>query len=218
MDKVRFYMNYVIIGVVSLISLVFLPMLGSSVGLDWDIPNTAVGWIVWVTVKLIVAVLNVVIFYCFMQQAKVNVKDDENYKKAVAILMEQKDKDVIPRSPKKWTASQYGKKGTTIFVTTALSTVALTQAMLTFDYVAMLTFLFTIIMGLIFGILQMKTAEEYWTTEYLKYALMKKDEAEKGALEARKASVDKSIEENAKVSQNGCESLTEPNTTNKEVI
>lgn len=172
MDKVKQYLNYIIIGIVSLIALVFLPMLGSTVGLGWNIPNTIVGWTVWVAVKLIVAILNVLIFHCFMQQAKVNVKDNENYKRARDILLKQKEKEILPKSPNKWNSQQYIKKGTTIFLTTGLSTVALTQAILSFDYVSMLTYLFTIIMGLIFGVLQMKTAEEYWTDEYLQYALM----------------------------------------------
>lgn len=176
MDKVKQYLNYVIIGIVSLIALVFLPMLGSTIGLNWNVPNTLVGWIVWVAVKLIVATLNVLIFYCFMQQAKVNVKDNENYKKARDILINQKEKEILPKSPTKWNSQQYIKKGTIIFLTTGLSTIALTQAILSFDYISMLTYLFTIVMGLIFGVLQMKTAEEYWTDEYLQYALMKERE------------------------------------------
>ena len=177
MDKVKQYLNYIIIGIVSLISLVFLPMLGSTVGLGWNVPNTTVGWVVWVAVKLIVATLNVLIFHCFMQQAKVNVKDNENYKRAREILVKQKEKEILPKSPSKWSSQQYIKKGSTIFTTTALSTIALTQAILSFDYVSMLTYLFTVVMGLIFGILQMKTAEEYWTDEYLQYALMREREA-----------------------------------------
>ena len=147
-------------------------MLGTGVGLAWNIPNTTVGWIVWIVVKLIVAIINILIFHCFMQQAKVNIKDNDNYKKARDILMSEKVKEVLPKSPHKWNIEQYGKKGVTIFLASALSTVALTQALLTFDWVSMLTYLFTIIMGLIFGVLQMKTAEEYWTNEYLEYALL----------------------------------------------
>lgn len=151
-------------------------MLGTSVGLAWNIPDTVVGWIVWVVTKLIVAVINILIFHCFMCQAKVNIKDNENYKKAKSILISQKVKEVQPKSPHKWNLEQYSKKGVTIFIASALSTVALTQALLTFDWVSMLTYLFTIIMGLIFGILQMKTAEEYWTGEYLEYALLYKQQ------------------------------------------
>ena len=172
MDKIKQYLYYFIIGIISLISLCFLPMLGTGVGLAWNIPNTTVGWIVWIVVKLIVAIINILIFHCFMQQAKVNVKDNDNYKKARDILIHEKVKEVLPKSPHKWNIEQYGKKGVTIFIASALSTVALTQALLTFDWVSMLTYLFTIIMGLIFGVLQMKTAEEYWTNEYLEYALL----------------------------------------------
>lgn len=171
MDKIKQSLYYIIIGVVSFIALVFLPMIGSTVGLGWNIPDTVVGWIVWVGSKLIVSTLNVLIFHCFMCQAKINVKDNENYKKAREILTDVNLKEIKPRSPGKWNAEQYGKKGVTIFITSSLAVVALTQAVLTFDYISMLTYLFTIIMGLIFGILQMKTAEEYWTREYLEYAL-----------------------------------------------
>ena len=173
MEKIKLYTYYIIIGVVSLIALVFLPMVGSTVGLGFNVPNTTVGWIVWITVKLIMAILNVMIFYCFMEQAKVNVKDNEKFIEANRILEKTKDKRAKdPRSPGKWTSQQYGKKGTTIFITTMLATIALTQAILSFDYITMLTYLFTIVMGLIFGVIQMKSAELYWTDEYYKYALM----------------------------------------------
>lgn len=171
MDKIKQGLYYIVVGVVSFISLVFLPMIGSTIGLGWNIPDTEVGWIVWVGGKLIVATLNVLIFHCFMCQAKLNVKDNENYKKAREILTDVTLKEIKPRSPRKWNAEQYGKKGVTIFITSSMAVVALTQAVLSFDYISMLTYLFAIIMGLIFGILQMKTAEEYWTREYYEYAL-----------------------------------------------
>lgn len=170
MDKFKQWMYYIIIGIVSMIALCFLPMIGSTAGLGWNIPNTVVGWIVWVVVKIIVAILNVLIFHCFMMQAKVNIKDDKNYKEALEILTLNNIESNTPRGPEAWNKEQYGKKGVTIFITTALSTIALTQAMLTFDWMAMLTYLFTIILGLIFGVLQMKTAEEYWTNEFWQYA------------------------------------------------
>lgn len=187
MEKIKLYTYYIIIGIVSLIALLFLPMVGSSVGLEMRLPDTLVGWIVYCVTKLIVAALNVIIFYCFMQQAKVNVKDNEKYKKANDILeVIEERKDRAPRSPKEWTRKQYSGKGITIFVTTILAAVSLTQAILTFDYITMLTYLFTIIMGLIFGILQMKNAEIYWTTEFYEYALKAKKEEEKCLLSATK--------------------------------
>lgn len=170
MDKVKQWMYYFIIGIVSMIALCFLPMIGSDIGLGWNLPDTVVGWIVWVVVKLIVAVLNVLIFHCFMLQAKINIKDNPRYIEAQEILRLNNVKQYIPRSPNAWNKQQYGQKGVSIFITTALSTIALTQAMLTFDWMSMLTYFFTIIMGLIFGIMQMKTAEDYWTDEFWQYA------------------------------------------------
>lgn len=192
MDKVRQWMYYFIIGIVSMIALCFLPMIGSNVGLGWNLPNTFVGWVVWVTVKLIVAVLNVLIFHCFMLQAKINIKDNEKYIEAKQILSENDIKEFIPRSPNAWNRQQYGQKGVTIFITTALSTVALTQAMLTFDWMSMLTYLFTIIMGLIFGIMQMKTAEDYWTDEFWQYATKYKKDMELAKEECAKQANDTS--------------------------
>lgn len=172
LDKTKQWLYYIIIGIVSLIALVFLPMIGSEVGLDWNLPDTMTGWIVWVAVKLIVATINVLIFHSFMQQAKLNTREHPNYKRAYDILFAHKNKEQLPRSPRKWNSQQYGRKGTMIFLTTALTTIALTQAILTFDWMAMLTYLFTIVMGLIFGIMQMKSAEDYWTDEFLRYALL----------------------------------------------
>ena len=65
---------------------------------------------------------------------------------------------------------EYGTKALLIFITSAAATVALGQAILTFDWVSLIAYIFTILMGLIFGVLQMKKAEWYWTEEYLRYA------------------------------------------------
>jgi hypothetical protein len=133
-----------------------------------------------------VAVLNVLIIHCFMLQAKLNIKENEKYKEAKELLSTNKVKEFVPRSPNAWNRQQYGQKGVTIFITTSLSTVALTQAMLTFDWMSMLTYLFTIIMGLIFGIMQMKTAEDYWTDEFWQYAQKVKRDLELAKEESNK--------------------------------
>ena len=179
MNKLKQWLYYFIIGIVSMIALCFLPMIGSDIGLAWNLPDTQIGWIVWVTIKVIVAVLNVLIFHCFMMQAKLNIKNDPKYVEALDVLKLTKQKDYTPRSPSSWNKQQYGQKGVTLFITTALSTVALTQAMLTFDWMSMLTYLFTIIMGIIFGVMQMETAEDYWTNEFWQYAQQVKQELSK---------------------------------------
>ena len=170
MDKIRQRLYYFIIGVISLIALVFLPMVGSEVGMEWNLPTTTVGWIIWVSVKLIVATINVLLFHCFMQQAKLNVAENPRYKEAKNLIYKIAPKLYKPRSPKEFNKKEYSTKAVTIFITTALSTVALTQAILTFDYMSLLTYLFTIVLGVILGIIQMKKAENYWIEEFYDYA------------------------------------------------
>ena len=171
-NKAKLYTYYIIIGVVSLIALVFLPMIGSTADMGFKVPDSAVGWVVWIFTRIIVAALNMLIFYCFMEQAKVNVKDDPGYKEALQVLADtvSNNKERAPRSPEKWQLQQYSRKGVLVFAATLLGTVALTQAILAFDWVTMLTYLFTIIMGIIFGVVQMKSAEAYWTEEFVRYA------------------------------------------------
>lgn len=170
-EKYKRYEYYVIIGVISLIALFFLPMIGSEAGLQWKIPDTTVGWIVYVTSKLIVAVVNILTFHCFIQQAKINVSNNEKYIEAVNILMESLETaEGNPRPPDVYLSAVYGKKGATIFATSILSSVGLTQAVLSFDLISMLTYLVTIVFGVIFGILQMHDTEAYWTNEYYLYA------------------------------------------------
>ena len=178
-EKAKQNMYYILIGIISFISVAFLPMVGSTVGLGWKLPDTPTGWVVWAISRLIVATINVLIFYSFMEQAKLNVAKDPHYIEATEILLKAKKAEHAPRSPQKWQALQYGKRGTKIFISSALSVVALGQAILSFDWVSMLAFIFTIAMGVVFGILQMKKAEAYWTDEFYRYALMIKEEEAK---------------------------------------
>ena len=178
-EKAKQNMYYILIGIISFISVAFLPMVGSTVGLGWKLPDTPTGWVVWAISRLIIATINVLIFYSFMEQAKLNVAKDPHYIEATEILLKAKKADHTPRSPRKWQALQYGKRGTKIFISSALSVVALGQAILSFDWVSMLAFIFTIAMGVVFGILQMKKAEAYWTDEFYRYALMIKEEEAK---------------------------------------
>lgn len=174
MDKFEFkkYLYYAIIFVVSMIVLIFMPMLGSEADLGFKFPKTSAGWIIYILTKVTISALNLVIFYCFMEQAKVNIKDDENYIKANDILKNSKRKDFIPQGPKEWNRKQYGVKATTLAISSLLSTFAFTNAILTYDWVTLLTYVFTLFIGIVCGILQMKSAEAYWTNEYYQYALM----------------------------------------------
>lgn len=173
---------YILVFVVSVISLLFLPFLGSSVGLELSLPQTSADWIVYIASRIIVSTINVLIFHCFMMQGKLNVKDDPRYLEARDILIKTIEKEYIPISPGKWLFKQYGFKGTSIFVMSLLGCIALTQAILSYDVEAFISYLFVIFFGVVFGILQMKKAEQFWTEEYLRYAkyIQKKTEVNNG--------------------------------------
>lgn len=177
------YLYYILIGVLSFISLVFLPMLGSELGMSFNFPTTTAGWFVYITSQLIAAVINVLIFHSFICQAKINIKDNDNYKKAVELLRNNKEKTYVPRSLAQLNLKEYGVKGVTIFLGSILATVAIGEAILTYNYVKLISYLLVIIMGIIFGILEMKKYEEYYITEYLDYAEMIERQRHEEALE-----------------------------------
>ena len=178
MKNWRVYQNYIIIAILSFISVFFLPMLGSSLGIGFNIPNTIPGWIVWVLTKMCVVVVNILIFDQFVKQAKVNVRDNEQFKKAEEILNNIKEEAEEIKPAKEYIAVLYRKKGISLFITSVLSIFGLTNAILTFDWVSMLTYIFTILMALVFGWITMNEVEEIWTDKHYKYALKVQKEKE----------------------------------------
>ena len=171
MDKIKQWTNYIIIGVISFLALVFLPMIGSAATVGIILPTTFAGWTVWIVTKMIVATINILIFHCFIMEGKDRGKLTEEYKKAQELM-----KIVNPRikrkliSPEEWTSREYKRKGIWVFLTSALSVFALSQAILSYDWISMLTYLFVIIFGIIFGVLEQKRVLEKWSFGYLEYA------------------------------------------------
>ena len=154
----------------SLICVFFFPFLGSVINLELQLPNTAAGWIVFIMTKVSVAAINVLIFHCFVSQGKENVKDDPRYLEATKIMQEQEKKEGKLLSPKEFLGREYGIKGVSVFVLSVLSAFSLSQALLQFDLLMMLTYIFTILGGIIGGWLEMGAVEEFWTFDYLLYA------------------------------------------------
>lgn len=178
-ERWRFYQNYIIIGILSLISVFFLPMLGSEVGLGFNVPNTWAGWIVWVLTKLCVVTINILLLDQFIKQAKVNIRDNLQFKEADSYYTIKDQVDEYLPTPREFISKLYRSKGITTTVTSALSVFGLTSAILTFDWVSMLTYLFTVVFGVIFGWMTMNNVEEYWTdTYYRRYLRDKKIEEE----------------------------------------
>ena len=171
-EKLRAYLYYILVGVLSLIMLVFMPMLGSATGLQWILPTTTAGWIVYCICKLCSAAFNISLFHCFNKQGKLNIIKHEKYLEARELLKKANSGNYKKaRSPHVYHRDIYGKKGISIFLMTLLGTVGLSQAILSFDIKEFIVQAIALMVGIIFGILQMKDTESYWTEEYYEYAV-----------------------------------------------
>lgn len=165
--------NYLIIAVISVVGTAFIPMVSAEGDIYFNFPTTAAGWIVWVMTKVTTAIMNILIFHCFVQQGKLNSLQHPNYKEAMRILAEI-DKDRFrwkPKSPRRFLGKEYGTRGSTIFLMTILSLIGFSFAILAFDLLQFLAMIFTTLFTIIMGYLEMRKVEEYWQNEFLAYAL-----------------------------------------------
>lgn len=169
-NYISIYRNYIIIGILSFLAVFFLPMLGSNVGLQFNIPNTPAGWIVYVITKLCIVTINILIFDQFMKQAKLNVRENEYFKKAEEILFEENEEEEDPLPAEFYIKKMYKSKMTTTIIFTLLGVFGFTNAVLTFDWISMLSYIFTIVMALVFGWISMSEAEQVWIEKHYKYA------------------------------------------------
>ncbi len=167
-------MYYIIVGVVSLITLFIMPLIGSEVHPQWALPDTTVGWVLYVASKLAVSLLNILIMHAFIKQGKLNVSTDARYIEANDILNKVESKEIKWRSPKEFLTKQYLGKIPTLFLSTFLGLIAFTQAVIMFDMIAFISYAVCIVIAIIFGVMTMKNNEVYWTEEFYYYALKQK--------------------------------------------
>ena len=177
-EILRQNLYYFVILVLSVGVLIVFPFLKSSADVGWGFPTTKAGWFIFWFEKGSVAGINLCMFTAFKKQAVLNIKDNETYKKAREILNKVKEKTAKPKSPAKYQAESYLKKGTTLVFTTGCSLVAIGNMILRFSYITLVSYGCTIIMGLTFGVFAMKADELYWTNDFYYYAIQ---EAEKNA-------------------------------------
>lgn len=164
--------NYIIIALLSCAAVFFLPMLGSSVGMALLIPDTFAGWAVYLITKFCIVVINLLIFDQFMKRAKINASSDSLFQEAERIMRELigEEKDEEPAPAQYYIKKMYRSKMLSTAIFTILGVFGFTNAVLTFDWVSMLSYLFTIMMGLIYGWAAMADAEQIWIEKHYAYA------------------------------------------------
>ena len=168
--RVQDYLYYFIIAIISLCAMFVIPCFGSTVGMEWNFPNSIVGWIVFITSKLTVAIVNILIFHGFIKQSRINIRDNPNYVEAMKILNDVGRKTYTPRSLAEINKKEYGHKMITIFISSMFSAFSFSQAILTFDITSLISYSITVLFGIIFGLLEMKKYEDYYTHEFVDYA------------------------------------------------
>ena len=168
--RVQDYLYYFMIAVVSLCAMFVIPCFGSTVGMEWNFPNSVVGWIVFITSKLTVAIVNILIFHGFIKQSRINIRDNPAYLEAMQILNDVGRKTYTPRSLAEINKKEYGHKMITIFISSMFSAFSFSQAILTFDITSLISYSITVLFGIIFGLLEMKKYEDYYTHEFVDYA------------------------------------------------
>ena len=176
-DKLRQNLYYIIIVILSLAVLIVMPFLRSDLSAGLLFPTTTAGWFLFWFEKGSITAINLTIFTAFKKQGLMNVKDNPQYIAARELMNKVKAKKYNPQSPVKYQAKSYGKKGTTLVISTMASLIAITNMLLRFDYLALISYCITILMAVIFGIFAMKNDELYWTDEYYYWALQQVEEA-----------------------------------------
>lgn len=174
------YKNYGIIIVLTLITVTVFPLLGTSVGMEANYPNTVAGWVVWSVIKIALCVDNIFIFQAFVDQAELNVQYEPRYIEARDIVRKYRIGKYNPMSPEERRKKMFSKK-IIITVLTSLISVALTEAILHYNFADLIAYTISMIMAIVFGILSMADQEKYWVEEFYDYAINIRDEEEKKA-------------------------------------
>lgn len=178
-EKLSLNFYYCLIFILSLLVMtvapMFTPSANTDIGISAIFPHSVIGWAIYVCTKLFVGAVNLLLFHCFVKQAKLNIKDNEKYVEACKIYDMYHQKEYNPRSPKEYFGQLYRRKGFMIFLTSILSSIVLVNAILAFDLTAFVTYSITILMGIIFGILKMKEVEAYWIGEFYDSAIKLKN-------------------------------------------
>lgn len=178
------YIYYALIVLLTLVGIVFLPLIGLDQNgeINFNFPASAMGWIIWAVSKGAICVVNCLIFHFFTLQGKDNIKDNEDYIKGLKELNKYRDKDETIKSPWELERGAYLKKGGTVLISTAMSLFALPSLVLQFSLINFLSVLFSMIMAVAFGVMQMRDTEDRWTkdltnyVEYLKQTSVEKED------------------------------------------
>ena len=133
-------------------------------------------WYEWVF-TIISEVLSITTFIGFSIQGKLNVKDDARKLEADKILGKLKIKETKPQSPKSFESKAYISKAIMVSITTVGTCMLVPVIAINFNIAMLMSLTISSMTSIVFGILNMKSFEDYYTHEYVRYAESKEEES-----------------------------------------
>lgn len=222
-DTIKQSRYYLVIVIASLVGLVLLPALKVSDGsIGFVFPQTKVEWFIWAFSRVAVIILSIAIYFSFTDQGWLRASRTPEFKQAeqimIALSLVKAEEKKDPINPFKWSKLVKTKKVCTMVVMSITTFIAFGQMILNFDIQTFLSYLVTIGMGLVYGIMQMFDSEDMWSIGYLEFAqwrqkLYEKESNEKLAIEQEKK--EESIECSTEDEKPLIEPLIEPKQENK---
>lgn len=173
-ESINKYAYYIMILLIALLAVFVPPLCLGAISGDFSLafPTTPGAWVVWGIINGSSIIANISILVLFKLQAKKNCLEHPNYIKATEILDEvsQVNQVYIPRSPGQMDVEEYVKKVIFIILFTLGSFIAISNLIISFDILTLISTLISMITTLIVSWTSMLNNEEYWTKEYLMYA------------------------------------------------
>lgn len=167
--------NGIAVVVLSLVAMFLVPLLGSYATGKALYPDSTIGWIIYFTSAIAVAICSLMIYLALHNQGKLNVRDEEEYKKAKELHLKNFErmngKEIIPVDPFKWEKKTKIQKG--IFQTLGifLGLLGFGLAVLTWNNSQFISSCISIVMAISFGLVHMGDVERMFTEGWLEWEL-----------------------------------------------
>lgn len=167
--------NGIAVVVLSLVAMFLVPLLGSYATGKALYPEDTIGWIIYFTSSIAVSICSLMIYLALHNQGKLNVRDEEEYKRAKDLHLKNFErmngKEVIPVDPFKWEKKTKLQKG--IFQTLGifLGLLGFGLAVLTWNNSQFISSCISIVMAISFGLVHMGDVERMFTEGWLEWEL-----------------------------------------------
>ncbi len=159
-----------------MIFLMIIVQIGISVlsNIDGDItaafPHTTKEWIIWVSLRVISAVVAYMIFDSFIKEGEKKGKDSQEYKvahdKYMNLFKLDKQKEAHILSPNQYLNKMRTLKALKLVVSAVLTGVAVSLSTITLDWTSLLGTVISILMMWVWGYQKQLEVENYFVNDY----------------------------------------------------